>query len=53
MYEVYIYSGGGVQKHFTDCETEQEALDFCESYNYEWADENCFVWNMDYREISK
>lgn len=52
MYEVYIYSGGGVQKHFTDCETEQEALDFCESYNYEWADENCFVWHMDYRKLS-
>lgn len=37
MCEIYIYSGGGVQKHFADCETEQEALDFCEAYNYEWT----------------
>lgn len=37
MCEIYIYSGGGVQKHFADCKTEQEALDFCEAYNYEWT----------------
>ena len=53
MYEVYIYSAGGVQEHFTDCETEQEALALCDSYNYEWIDGNCFVWYMDYRKISK
>lgn len=39
MYEVYIYSDGGVQEHFTNCETEQETLALCDSYNYEWMTE--------------
>lgn len=51
MYEVYIYSAGGVRKHFVDCETEQAAIEFCEDYGYEWADEFGFVWGMNYREV--
>ena len=51
MYEVYIYSGGGVREHFVDCETEAAAIEFCEDYNYEWTDEHGFVWGMDYREV--
>lgn len=51
MYEVYIYSASGIKKHFVDCETEQAAIEFCEDYGYEWADEFGFVWGMNYREV--
>lgn len=48
MFEIYLYSGS-VHRHFTAYESEKEAKEFCEHYNYEWEDSNCFVWNMDYR----
>lgn len=30
--------------------TENEAIEICESYNWQYMDENCFVWSMDYVE---
>ncbi len=46
-YEVYLQAGT-VRKHFSEFETEQEAINFCESHNWCWIDENEFEWSMDY-----
>lgn len=50
-YHVYIESGGGTKRHLGTFQTEQEAFDFCENNNWQWMDENAFVWNMGYEEI--
>lgn len=31
--------------------TQREAYQFCKSNNWEWADENCFVWDLDIEEV--
>lgn len=49
MFKVQIRSGK-VCHDFAFDFTEQEAIDFCESYGWEYMDENCFVWDMDYEE---
>ncbi len=50
-YPVYLESGGGIRKLFATFGTEREAADFCASHDWEWTDENQFVWNMDYEEV--
>lgn len=47
MFQVYIKSGV-VKKEFTEFQTEAEAEGFCKSYDWEYVDENGFVWDMDY-----
>lgn len=49
MFTVYIKSGGGAKKYFTEFETEEEAVSFCREYDWHWVDDNDFVWDMDYR----
>lgn len=49
-FKVCIVSVGGV-RHDLYCDlTEVEAIEICEENNWEWCDENCFVWSMDYME---
>lgn len=50
MFRVYIKSGGGTKRYFTEFKTEKEAENFCREYGWEWIDENEFVWGMDYEE---
>ena len=52
-YPVYLVSEGGTKKEFTVCDTEQEAKDFCDNYDWEYKDENDFVWGMEYDEREK
>lgn len=52
-YPVYLSSGQGTKKLFSVCETEQEAKDLCSLYNWEYKDENDFVWEMEYDEQEK
>ena len=51
MFKVFIESAGGVKRCLICFETEEEAKSFCEENNWEWVDENEFVWDMDYREV--
>ena len=47
-----VYRNGQSQLSYKEAvaefETEREAEDFCESCGWEMADENGFVWNLDY-----
>lgn len=51
MFEVYLESAGGIKRYFTEFESEGEAQRFCEENNWEWLDENAFMWHMNYREV--
>lgn len=31
--------------------TEEEAVEICNHYNWEWADENTFVWDLEIEEM--
>lgn len=35
MFVVYLESTGGVKKHFTQFDTEVEAIQFCEDHGWE------------------
>ena len=49
-FKVQMISPGGV-RHDLYCDlTEREAIDYCEMHNWEYCDENCFVWSLDYVE---
>ena len=50
MFTVYIKSAGNVKRYFTEFKTEAEAKDFCIENNWEYKDENDFVWGLDYEE---
>lgn len=49
-YTVYIVSGGGVKYSLIWFETEEEAEEFCDQNNWEWMDENGFVWYLEIEE---
>jgi hypothetical protein len=53
MFEVYKESSGGVKRYVTEFDTEEEAVEFCDSMDWEYVDENRFVWDLDYREVRK
>ena len=40
-----------VKKRIFVTGSEEQAKQFCEDNNWEWRDENEFVWDLDYREI--
>ena len=48
MVSVYKESCGGVIIKIAEFETEQEAVDFCEYYDWELKDENDFWWDLTY-----
>ena len=48
-HQVYLESCG-VTRLFSSFATKEEALDFCEYNDWKWADENAFVWNLQYDE---
>lgn len=43
-------SSCSVRKDYVGGLTEREAIDICEEYNWEYMDENGFVWSLDYVE---
>ena len=43
-------SSGWVRHDYICGLTEQEAIEICQENNWEYMDENEFVWNMDYVE---
>ena len=47
---VYMTSGQGCEFLFQTCETEQEAIDVCESFGWKMVDENGFCWSLEIRE---
>lgn len=49
MFKVYIESAYGVKKEITEFEAESDAYNFCKDFDWEYVDENMFVWNMDYK----
>lgn len=54
MFIVYKKSSGGIRRDLVSFETEEEAVEFCTSHNWEWCDEETrFVWGLDYRELPK
>lgn len=44
---VYLVSEGGTRNYFAEFETEDEANEFCDSFKWEWKDDNDFVWSME------
>ena len=50
MTKVYMVSGQGSEFVFQSCETEQEAVEICEEYGWEFTDDNGFTWNLEIRE---
>ena len=50
MFTVFIGSAGGTKLYLASFYTELEAASFCNDYNWEYKDENGFVWDMDYEE---
>ena len=50
MFTVYKVSPGGVRRSLTSFDREAEAIQFCTDRDWEWCDENGFVWGLDYRE---
>lgn len=49
MYIVYK-KAGKVRREVAEFETEVEAIEFCEAWNWEMMDENEFVWDLYYCE---
>ena len=47
---IYMVSGQGCEFLFQNCETEQEAVQICESLDWEIVDENGFHWSLEIRE---
>lgn len=43
---VIMQSEGGTTYNFMSCLTEQEALDLCVQYNWQFVDENGFEWGL-------
>ena len=50
MFTVFIESAGGTKRYLAGFYTELEAELFCNDHNWEYKDENGFVWDMDYEE---
>lgn len=50
-FTVYKYSQNAKFQLF-DTDNEEDARKFCEEHQWEMTDENNFVWNLDYCEIS-
>lgn len=50
-FKIILKSPGGVRKEFTSFATEEEAESFCKENDWEWIDENGFMWDMDYEEV--
>ena len=48
MFKVYIESAYGVKQEITEFAAESDAYNFCKEVNWEYTDENMFVWDMDY-----
>lgn len=49
-FAIYRYSQKAkFQMFITD--SEEQAKQFCESHDWEWKDENDFLWNLDYRKL--
>ena len=49
MKEITIYMVASPVKYpFMTVENEKQALEFCEDNNWEWMDENGFVWDLEY-----
>lgn len=48
-FTIYLCSRS-VKHEFAWFKTEKEAVEFCEMYNWEYTDENTFVWDMEIEE---
>lgn len=51
MFVVFMVSAGGVRHDLAVFEHEIDAADFCDVRDWEWIDDNRFVWRLDYREV--
>ena len=48
MYKIIMLSPGGTKRDFHgNFETEQSAIDFAADYDWEWIDDNGFIWTLD------
>lgn len=50
MPKVYMTSGNGCEFLFQSCSTEQEAIDLCDGFGWEYIDDNGFRWSLEIRE---
>lgn len=50
VYEIRLQFGSS-ERHFLTCETEKEAIEICEAYDYVFVDECDFSWDMYYEAI--
>lgn len=50
-YQVY-QSAQTQKKTIFETESEQEAIKFCEDHHWKWADENNFIWDLEYKKLS-
>ena len=49
-YTVVIESEGGTEYDLMDFDSIKEARKFCDQYDWYWADENDFHWEMSIRD---
>ena len=49
-FAVYRYAHNVRERMFVT-ENKEQARQFCEDNNWEWRDENDFVWELDYTEV--
>jgi hypothetical protein len=49
-YTVMIESEGGTEYELMDFDSIKEARQFCNEYDWYWADENNFHWEMSIRD---
>ena len=56
MYEtnycIVMHSGGGTDRIYMSELTFKEANEICESMNWEFVDENCFVWDLSIEDMN-
>ena len=49
-FKIQMISAGGVRHDLYCGLTEEEAIEICQEYGWEFCDENRFVWDLDYVE---
>lgn len=49
---IVMHSGGGTDRLYMSELTFKEANEICEAMNWEFVDENCFVWDLSIEDMN-
>lgn len=50
LYAITMSSGGGTTYNYMSGLSWKDANEICDNMNWEFCDENCFVWSLDIEE---